>query len=231
MQARAKHGVGRSALDAEARSRTSEIGRRSEEPRDLSSRLLQAQDEERRRIARELHDSVGQTLTLLSMGLAQAVEHAPKTNHLFAKITNECEQLVDQLSRELRTMSYLLHPPLLDEMGLATATQWYVKGLMQRSGLKIALEMPADFPRLGRELELVMFRLMQECLTNIHRHSGSKSAVIRMTFDGKEVFLSIRDAGTGIPVDKLSEIQAQGSGVGIRGMRERVRVFGGRMVD
>jgi two-component system NarL family sensor kinase len=228
-RAKARYRARAKALDAKVRSRTSEVEKQSQELRDLSSRLLQAQDDERRRIARELHDSAGQTLALLSMGLAQAVQHAPSTTNLFAKYTNECEQLVHQLSREIRTMSYLLHPPLLDEMGLTKATQGYIDGLMQRCGLTIALEVSADFPRLRRELELVMFRLVQECLTNIHRHSGSKRAIICFTSTVYELSLSIRDSGTGIPPDKLLEIQVHGSGVGISGMRERVRFFGGRM--
>ena len=127
-------------------------------------------------------------------------------------------------------MSYLLHPPLLDETGLSEALRWYIQGLTDRCRLEIALEVPADFERLSREMELVMFRLVQECLTNIHRHSGSKSAVIRIARDGDGVSLEVQDRGRGISAEKLSEIQSQGSGVGIRGMRERARHFGGHML-
>ena len=128
-------------------------------------------------------------------------------------------------------MSYLLHPPLLDESGLSVALSWYIQGVTERSGLEIALEVPAEFERLSREMELVMFRLVQECLTNIHRHSGSKNAVIRLTRDRDVVSLDVQDEGKGISAERLSEIQSRGSGIGIRGMRERVRVrqFGGHM--
>ncbi|MFZ0564276.1 MAG: response regulator [Terriglobales bacterium] len=216
-------------LDAEVRVRTREVVQQAEELRDLSSRLLQAQDEERRHIARELHDSAGQILTALSMSLAQAARHAPQGSAEFMEHVRESEQLVQQLSQEIRTMSYLLHPPLLDETGLAEALRWYIQGLAERSGLEIVLEVPADFERLSREMELVMFRLVQECLTNIHRHSGSKSAVIRIARDQDSVSLEVEDEGKGISAEKMVDIQSQGSGVGIRGMRERVRHFGGQM--
>jgi two-component system NarL family sensor kinase len=124
----------------------------------------------------------------------------------------------------------LLHPPLLDETGLSEALRWYIQGLGERSGLQISLEVPEHFERLSREMELVMFRLVQESLTNIHRHSGSKSAVIRVARDGDSVSLEIQDKGKGISQEKLSRLQSQSSGVGIRGMRERARHFGGHML-
>jgi signal transduction histidine kinase len=127
-------------------------------------------------------------------------------------------------------MSYLLHPPLLDETGLSEALRWYIQGLSERSGLEITLDVPEDFTRLSREMELVMFRLVQESLTNIHRHSDSKSAVIRLRRNTDNVSLEVQDHGKGISAEKLSEIQSQGSGVGIRGMRERARHFGGHMM-
>ncbi len=217
------------SLDVEVRLRTSEVVRQSELLRDLSSRLLQAQDEERRRIARELHDSAGQLLTALGMSLAMAAQHAPKGVPQFARYTEESEKLVQQLSQEIRTMSYLLHPPLLDETGLAEALRWYIQGLTKRSGLGITLEIPSDLERLPREMELVMFRLVQECLTNIHRHSGSKTAVIRIARGSESVALEVGDEGQGISAQKLSEIQSRGGGVGIRGMRERVHYLRGDM--
>jgi PAS domain S-box-containing protein len=217
-------------LDAEVRVRTSEVVQQSEQLRDLSSRLLQAQDEERRHIARELHDSAGQILTALGMTLAEAARHAPRRAHGLAKPMEESQHLVQQLSQEIRTMSYLLHPPLLDETGLSEALRWYIQGLSERSGLEITLEVAPDFKRLSREMELVMFRLVQECLTNIHRHSGSTSAVIRVARDHANVSLEVQDKGKGISAEKLSEMQSQGSGVGIRGMRERARHFGGHMM-
>ncbi len=218
------------SLDAEVRIRTTEVVQQAEQLRDLSSRLLQAQDEERRHIARELHDSAGQILTALSMSLALASQHAPQESAVLAKQMEQSEQLVRQLSQEIRTMSYLLHPPLLDETGLSEALRWYIQGLSERSGLEIALDVPADFQRLSREMELVMFRLVQESLTNIHRHSGSKSAAIRLARNDSYVSLEVQDSGKGITAEKLSEIQSQGSGVGIRGMRERARHFGGHMM-
>jgi len=126
-------------------------------------------------------------------------------------------------------MSYLLHPPLLDETGLAEAIRWYTQGLMERSGLDIKLSIPEDFGRLPREMELVIFRLVQECLTNIHRHSGSKSGSILLGREKQNVSLVIADEGKGIPMERLAAIQSQGSGVGIRGMRERLRQFDGDM--
>jgi PAS domain S-box-containing protein len=216
-------------LDAEVRVRTKEVVLQSEQLRDLSSRLLQAQDEERRHIARELHDSAGQILAALGMSLSMVARHAQLAGPELAKYTEQSQELVHQLSQEIRTMSYLLHPPLLDEMGLPEALRWYIDGLGERSGLEIVLDLPEDFERPSREMELVMFRLVQECLTNIHRHSGSKSAAIRIARDERGIFLEVEDKGKGIPPEKLSAIQSQGSGVGIRGMRERVRHFGGRM--
>jgi PAS domain S-box-containing protein len=217
------------SLDAEVRARTTEVVQQAEQLRDLSSRLLQAQDEERRHIARELHDSAGQILAVLGMSLAQAAQNGGKDAARFSKYMEESQSLAQQLSQEIRTMSYLLHPPLLDETGLSEALRWYIHGLAERSGLEIELEISEDFARLSRELELVMFRLVQECLTNIHRHSGSKKAVIRVTRVEDSVCLDIQDEGKGISAERLSKIQSQGSGVGIRGMRERVRHFGGEM--
>jgi PAS domain S-box-containing protein len=216
-------------LDAEVRARTSEVVQQSEQLRDLSSRLMQAQDEERRRIARELHDSAGQILAALGMSLAQAAKYGNQDPARFTKCMDESQDLVQQLSQEIRTMSYLLHPPLLDETGLSEALGWYIQGLADRSGLEIALNIPEDFDRLPREMELVMFRLVQECLTNIHRHSGSKKAVIQIAREADSLALEVQDEGAGISQEKLAAIEKQGSGVGIRGMRERVRHVGGNM--
>jgi signal transduction histidine kinase len=141
----------------------------------------------------------------------------------------ETDQFVRQLSQEIRTMSYLLHPPLLDESGLPVALRWYAQGLAERSGLTIDVNIPDDLGRFPRQMELMMFRLVQECLTNIHRHSGSKTAEITVCREDEEVFLEVQDQGKGIPADRLASIQSQGGGVGIRGMRERIRRFQGRM--
>jgi PAS domain S-box-containing protein len=223
-------------LDAEVRERTRELEfrnadvvRQSQQLRDLSVRLLQVQDEERRRIARELHDSAGQLLTALGMNLARVAQHARQDGFTLVKEAEDSQHLVQQLNQEIRTMSYLLHPPLLDETGLAEAVRWYIQGLSERNGLEIKLNVTEDFGRLSREMELVMFRLVQECLTNIHRHSGSRSAVIHMARHSDEVSLEVQDQGKGISPERLAEIQAKGSGVGMTGMRERVRPFGGNM--
>jgi signal transduction histidine kinase len=137
--------------------------------------------------------------------------------------------LVQQLTREIRTTSYLLHPPLLDEVGLSGALSWYIDGLKQRSPVQIEFAIPEDFGRLPREMELVVFRFVQECLTNIHRHSGSATAAIHVTRDADRISVEVRDSGKGIPPDKIAEIQTKGSGVGIRGIRERLRQFRGEM--
>lgn len=223
-------------LDAEVRVRTKELEQRnadvlrqSEWLSDLSRRMMLMQDDERRHIARELHDSAGQTLTILSMNLARMAEEAKQLNPELSQEMDESQQLAQQLSREIRTTSYLLHPPLLDESGLSPALHWFVRGLAERSGLDVQLEIGEDFGRLSRDLELVIFRLVQESLTNIHRHSGSKSAQIRVLRSADTVSLSVQDQGNGIPPEKLAEIQSRGSGVGIRGMRERVRQFHGEM--
>ena len=223
-------------LDVEVRARTSELEQRnnevlrqSEQLRILSRRLLKAQDEERRRIARELHDSAGQILTQLGMNLGRVALGARQGAAGVAKDAEDSERLVQQLSQEIRTMSYLLHPPLLDEIGLSGALRWYTDGLTERSGMDIRLSIADDFGRLPSDMELVMFRLVQECLTNIHRHSGSRSAIIELSRDEKSVFLSIEDQGKGMSAEELAEVRSGGAGVGIRGMRERIRQFDGQM--
>ena len=209
--------------------RTTELLKQSEDIRSLSAQLLQMQDEERRHVARELHDSAGQTLAVLSMTLAQLSQEAKARTPEISAQAEVAEKIVQQLQQEIRTASYLLHPPLLDERGLSSALGWYTQGLKERTALNISLEVPEDFGRIQRELELVIFRLVQECLTNIHRHSGSKTAVIRLSHDENSVSLEVRDGGKGISPERLAEIHSGGSGVGIRGMRERVAQFSGTM--
>jgi two-component system NarL family sensor kinase len=154
---------------------------------------LKIRDEERRRIARELHDSAGQTLTVLGRSLAQLVQRAESIAPESAKDGREIEGVAQQLSREIRTTSYLLHPPLLDELGLASALNWYVEGLAQRSGIAIKLDIADNVGRLPSDMELAIFRLVQECLTNIHRHSGSKTADIRMFVKGGSLHVEVAD--------------------------------------
>jgi PAS domain S-box-containing protein len=216
-------------LDAEVRARTRELEEQSNQVRELSWRLLTTQDEERRHIARELHDSAGQTLTVLGISLAQLVQKTGRNAPEFATEAEQIQETVQQLHREIRTTSYLLHPPLLDENGLYSAISWYVQGLQERSGVEVQLNISKEFGRLPREMELVIFRLVQECLTNIHRHSESETASIRISRELNQITLDIRDQGKGMPPARLAEIQSGRSGVGIGGMRERLRQFEGTM--
>ena len=224
------------ALDTQVQFRTEELQRRnaeifqqSERLRDLSGRLLQLQDEERRHIARELHDTAGQTLAALGMNLAQLAEDAKHNPAQLAKDLKDAQDLVQHLTQEICTTSYLLHPPLLDENGLDSALRWYVQGLAERSGLGIDLKISKNFERLSREIELVIFRLVQECLTNIHRHSGSRTALIRIRREADKIHVEVQDDGKGMSQKQLAEIESHGSGVGIRGMRERVRQVNGEL--
>jgi PAS domain S-box-containing protein len=207
----------------ELRRRNSEILQQSDQLRDLSGRLMSLQDEERRRIARELHDSAGQNLAALSISIARIKEEAKGDPAQLSARIKEARDLVQHLSDEIRTTSYLLHPPMLDEMGLSYAIGWYIDGLKERSGLSVEVNITDDLGRLAPEIELAIFRLVQECLTNIHRHSESKTAVIRIARDSDKIYAEVQDHGKGIPPERLAGIQSQGVGVGIRGMRERVR--------
>ena len=197
--------------------------------RDLSGKMLQLQDDERRRIARELHDSAGQTLTVLGMKLANLEQEGEAIGSRFHEKIAEAQDLAQRLSREIRTTSYLLHPPLLDETGIAAALRWYIEGLMERSGLKIDFSIVQDFARPPREVELAMFRIVQESLTNVLRHSGSQTATIRISREEDIIRLEIEDQGKGIPQQKLAAINDGGFGVGTRGMRDRVHHLNGKM--
>ena len=216
-------------LEARVLERTADLDSANDNLRELSARLLQLQDDERRRIARELHDSVGQMLAALNMNLSTVradVERLAKTASALA----DSENLVQQMSTEVRTISHLLHPPLLDEAGLASALRWYVDGFVLRSKIKVALDLPEDFGRLPRESETAVFRVVQECLTNIHRHSESPIARIRLRQRDDHVTVEIEDKGKGIPPEKQEEMNSSGApGVGIRGMRERLRQLGGTL--
>ena len=216
-------------LEKRVRDRTADLDTANDNLRELSARLLQLQDDERRRIARELHDSVGQTLAALAMNLSAVrldFERIAQT----ASALVDSENLVRDMSTEVRTISHLLHPPLLDEAGLSSALRWYVEGFAVRSKIKVDLDLPEDFGRLPRESETAIFRVVQECLTNIHRHSGSPVAKIRLRHRDHEVLVEIADKGKGIPPEKQEHLSSAGApGVGIRGMRERVRQLGGTL--
>jgi signal transduction histidine kinase len=197
---------------------------------ELSSRLQQIRDEERRQIARELHDSVGQMLTALSMNLSVVQAQARNLDPAAARAVSESAHLVQQINRETRTISHLLHPPLLDVAGLVSALRWYADGFSERSKIKIEIDLPDDFPRLSDEMEIAIFRVVQECLTNIHRHSGASEASIRMRQQDHLLQVEVHDNGRGMPLEKQLELSSPGrSGVGFRGMRERLRQLGGRL--
>jgi signal transduction histidine kinase len=216
-------------LEIRVRERTAELDVANHNLRGVSARLLQLQDEERRRIARELHDSIGQMLAALSMNLSGVRTEIERLTKTTAALTDS-EDLVQEMSKEVRTISHLLHPPLLDEAGLHSALTWYVDGFAQRSKISVDLNCPNDFGRLPREMETAIFRLVQECLTNIHRHSGSAIAKISVQRADKEIVVEVKDEGKGIPADKLDQMAAGGiPGVGITGMRERVRQLGGNL--
>jgi signal transduction histidine kinase len=217
------------ALEERVRERTAELDIANQGLGDLTARLLQLQDEERRRIARELHDSAGQSLAALAMNLSRLgadIDRLAKS----ATTVSDSVALVNDMTRDIRTISYLLHPPLLDEAGLASALRWYIKGFTERSGIKVHLKLADDFERLPQDLETAIFRLVQECLTNIHRHSESPIATIGIARSDGEVRVEVEDQGKGIPPHKKLELLSAGTpGVGIRGLRERLRQLGGSM--
>jgi len=196
--------------------------------KELSAHLLKAQDEERRRIARELHDGVGQLLAALSMNAARIVGEKSRLSPDAARTAEETSELIEQASAEIRTISYLFHPPLLDELGLASAMKWYVEGFAERSRIATSLELPAALQRLPQDYELCLFRIAQECLTNIHRHSESPTAQVKLQLSPGEIKLEVSDDGKGLSRETQLKIAAgETAGVGLRGMRERVRHLGG----
>ena len=194
--------------------------------RSLTGRLLQLQDEERRRFSRELHDSLGQYLAGVKMNLDMFSNSHPADGPL-----SEAIELLDQSIAETRTISHLLHPPLLDEAGFSSAAKWYLEGFAQRSGIAVQIDLPEKLERLPRAIELGLFRVLQESLTNIHRHSGSSRAEVALKVFPEKVVLQVRDFGKGIPPRLLESFQTKGIsfGVGLAGMRERVRELGGRL--
>jgi signal transduction histidine kinase len=192
----------------------------------LSVLVMTMQDEERRKFARELHDSLGQNLTAAKILADQLIRKLPDEKGL-----SELQSIVTETLTETRTISHLLHPPLLDEMGFATAARWYMEGYAKRTGIAVNVDMPEEPVRLPRILELTLFRVLQESLTNIHRHSKSKKAEVSYTVASEGLSLRVRDFGVGIPSEKLIAFTADGSsdGVGLAGMRERVREQGGTL--
>ncbi len=198
--------------------------------RELSTHILRMQDEERRRIGADLHDSVGQYLSVLKMHLDALAGDERDTN--VASHLADCINLVEESIREVRTMAYLLHPPMLEEMGLKSAVPWYLDGFTKRSGIRTSFEISPGLGRLPRETELTIFRVVQESLTNVHRHSGSGTAQVVVLLQGGSVRLEVRDKGKGFSQDTMDDF-ARGSRrcvtLGLRGMSERVRQLGGTL--
>jgi PAS domain S-box-containing protein len=213
------------ALNRELRQRVSQLDEsqrvielRTLELQKLSTRLLHIQDEERRRIARELHDDLGQQLTALKITLPQISQN------------KEPSRMIDTAIASVRSLSYLLHPPLLDETGLRSALDWYVEGLAKRSNIKISLAIrPHVFPRLATDIETTIFRVVQESLTNVFRHASTESAKVEIDKQAESVIVRVRDYGKGLPQEINGRTSSSSLGVGIAGMRERVRQFGGEL--
>jgi PAS domain S-box-containing protein len=204
----------------------SQVEQRTAALQQLSTRVLRLQDAERRRVARELHDSLGQYLVGLKLNL-DMLRQAPDQ----AGLWTESQELMEQCVSEIRTLSYLLHPPMIDDVGLASAARWLVDGIAQRSGIQVSLDAPGDMARLPAEVEIGLFRVLQEGLTNVHRHSGASAANVLIRQEARQIILEIKDNGRGIRQEALSrfDLTGAGMGVGLSGMRERVRELGGRM--
>ena len=195
---------------------------------EFASRLQRMQDDERRRLARELHDSVGQLLVAIKMNISVVRQEAYKLSTEAAKLVGDNAAMIDEIGNEIRTISHLLHPPLLDEVGLPSALQWYVDGFAQRSKIAATLDIPQHLNRLSQDMEIAVFRAVQECLTNIHRHSGSPTCAVKLTQNEHGLRVEVKDSGRGIPKAKQLTLPSSG-GVGLRGMQERIRQLGGTL--
>jgi two-component system, NarL family, sensor kinase len=202
-----------------------------EDLKQLSARLLQLQDEERRRIARELHDETAQRLFVINANLARLQQMQPERDSPTQSLLAETVGMGQQSLNEIRTLSYLLHPPLLDELGLPSALEWYVDGFSTRSGIDVELDVDQGLERLPAEVEIALFRVVQESLTNIHLHSGSERAAIRLSREGDRIRLEVTDQGSGMAAQgfSTSEDDVRSLGVGIPGMRQRLRQLGGQL--
>jgi|GEM_PF-278798 len=209
-------------LETRVLARTAALRIAEDRLRRLSGRLMQTQDEERRRIARELHDSLGQYLVASKMSLDLINMSSPNNDRVREALADAIQQIEKAIS-ETRTMSHLLHPPLLDEVGLESALIWYAEGFAKRSGIEVSVEISPSIGRLATDVETALFRVVQECLTNVHRHSGSPTAAVRLHREGGDLKLEVSDEGRGMPVSAMAGDSAQAApGVGIQGIRERV---------
>ena len=206
------------------------IVQRTAELQNLSLRLLKVQDEERRRLSRDLHDSTGQTLAALKINISFLRESCKQDSSKMA-LVSEALELTDQAIQEIRTMSYLLHPPLLDEVGFGCAAEWYIEGFAKRSGKKVNLDIATEQERLPMSVEIVLFRILQESLTNIHRHSGATQVGVSFLRKSEEIVLEIRDNGCGITAERLNRLRETSAetGVGLTGMRERIHELNGEL--
>ena len=206
---------------------TRELERLNDELRRISCHLIEVQDDERRRIARELHDGLGQELAALKMVLAQI----PRHDSVSAKdqAASEATEIVDRANQQVRSMSHLLHPPLLDEVGLLAAVRWYLDGMTKRSGIATSLEVqPVDFPRLACDVETAIFRIIQEALTNVFRHARASKAWVTLNQKQGHVVVKVSDNGTGLGPE-VADLRPGSVGIGLGGMRQRVKEFGGTL--
>ncbi|HEX8816658.1 MAG TPA: response regulator [Terriglobales bacterium] len=215
------------SLFAELHRKTRQLERLNEELRKLSWRVITSQDEERRRVARELHDGLGQELVATKILLHRLLRQSSTPT---AKASaEEASEMIDRAIQQVRSMSHLLHPPLLDEVGLLSALRWYLDGFSQRSGIETTLDVnPEDFPRLSRETETAIFRIVQEALINVFRHSSAHKVFVTLHWRDGEVMTSVRDDGRGIG-ERVVEMQPGSIGIGIEGMRQRARELGGEL--
>jgi len=215
------------SIFAELHRKTQQLENLNRELRQLSSRLIVTQDEERRRIARDLHDGLGQELAAAKMILDGIVQSRSTQNK--EQAAKEASEILVRVIQQVRSMSHLLHPPLLDEVGLLSAVRWYLEGFTKRSGIETALNcQPAEFPRLSSQLETAIFRIIQEGLTNVFRHSGAKKSCITLVQQDHQLMLTIQDDGRGVGI-QVEQLRPGSIGVGMGGMRERAREFDGEL--
>src|SRR6202795_2697689 len=216
------------SIFAELHRKTWQLEMLNRELRRLSSSLIVTQDQERRRIARELHDGLGQELAAIKM-IMDGILQQKQPAELKERAAAEINALIDRAIQQVRTMSHLLHPPLLDEVGLYSALAWYVEGLAKRSGIETFLDVqPPDFPRLVPEVETAIFRIVQEALTNVFRHSGAQKVWITLNQKDGLIVVSVLDDGKGID-KRVADLRPESVGVGIGGMKQRAKEFGGEL--